>query len=115
MHWEKKICIRITLRRIVGTILAASVMVNLIIVGAVYGADSAPPAPTRTFVLSTSLPTNSLPIPGSTIEETVALALTLIPGVTLTDTSGFTLTNTFTPTQRSGDLPGWPLCIKKFY
>jgi hypothetical protein len=115
MHWEKKICIRITLRRIVGTILAASVVANLIIVGAVYGADSAPPAPTRTSESTTPLPTSSFRIPGATVEGTAILAWTPLPGVTLTDTPGVTLTNTFTPAQMSGDLPGWPLCIKRFY
>ena len=39
MHWEKKICIRLTIRRIVVTILAASAVTNLVIVGVVFGAD----------------------------------------------------------------------------
>ena len=52
MHWEKKICIRITIRRIVGTVLAASAVANLIIVGAVFGADASP-APTITSVPQT--------------------------------------------------------------
>jgi LysM repeat protein len=103
MHWEKEIRIRITWRRIVGTILAASTVANLVIAGAAYGAD-APPAPINTSVTLTSLPTSTVSMPGATAVETSALAA--FPGITPTDT--------FTPTQMANDAPGW-FCIKKFY
>jgi LysM repeat protein len=115
MQWEKKICIRITLRRIVGTILAASTVANLIIVGAVYGADSAPPAPARTIVPITSVSTATVSAPVSTVRETSISAATYIASVTLTNTLGITPADTFTPTQLPTDPPGWKLCIRKFY
>ena len=73
MHWEKKICIRITLRRIVGTILAASTVVNLVIAGVVFGADSPAPAPTITL----------MPIWWATKQEAKSRTITKakIPGV----------------------------------
>src|SRR5574341_1166715 len=40
MKWEKKICIRITMRRLVGAILIAASSINLIIVGAAVGSAS---------------------------------------------------------------------------
>ena len=105
MHWEKEIRIRITWRRIVGTILAASTVANLVIVGAVYGAD-APPAPINASVTLTSRSPSTVSMPGATAVETSTSALTPIPGITPTDT--------FTPTQMTDDPPGW-FCIKKFY
>jgi hypothetical protein len=53
MHGEKKICIRLTLRRIVGALMLASIAANLVIVGAVFGADSARMTPTVTALLTT--------------------------------------------------------------
>jgi hypothetical protein len=69
MHWEKEIRIRITIRRIVIAILAASTVVNLMIVGAVFGAESPPAAPTVTSALTTPLPTTTFFIPTSPFEE----------------------------------------------
>jgi hypothetical protein len=66
MHWEKRICIRITIRRIVGAILAASTVANVVIVGAVFGAESAPAAPTMTSTLITPLWTTTFfSLPGA--------------------------------------------------
>ena len=115
MHWEKKICIRITLRRIVGTILAASTVVNLVIAGVVFGADSPAPAPTVTWVPVTSLATSTFSTSPATAKEASPSASTDIPAVSSTDTPGIAPTDTSTPTQTSIDLPGWTLCIKKFY
>ena len=105
MHWEKKICIRLTIRRIVVTILAASAVINLVIVGVVFGADSPPAIPTATLVLPTPLSTNTFLIPISGAGE--APTLTQIPDTTLIDT--------FTPTLTSADPPIWIVCIKRFY
>lgn len=113
MHWEKEIRIRITLRRVVGTILAASTVANLIIAGAAFGADS-PPTPTITSVSLTSPSTSTASAPAATAVETLAPALTHIPGITPADTPGITPTDTFTPTYVTNDSPGW-FCIKKFY
>jgi LysM repeat protein len=106
MHWEKKICIRITIRRIVGTVLAASAVANLIIVGAVFGADASP-APTITSVPATSLTTSTLFIPVSGGEEKATLAPTHLPGATPVDA--------IAPTQATLVSPGWIVCIRKFY
>jgi len=89
MHWEKKICIRITLRRIVGTLVIASVVANLMIVGAVLGAESPSMTPTITALLTTPTRTNSpFAFPSSEVS-------TLTPAFTPTVTQ----TLTFTPTQ----------------
>jgi hypothetical protein len=108
MHWEKKICIRITIRRIVGAILAASIVANLVIVGAVFGAEP-PPAtltttatPTLTSALATSFLTITFIIPTSTAEEIVT-----------TQTSDAIPIDTFTPT--STEPPLWIICVKRFF
>lgn len=108
MHWEKEIHIRITWRRVVGTILTASTVANLIIVGAAFGAD-APPAPTITSVTLTSLSTSTVSVPAATLVDTSASALTHIPGITPTDTPGTP------PTDPLMDVSEWPLCIRKFH
>ena len=59
MHGEKKICIRLTLRRIVGALMLASIAANLVIVGAVFGADSARMTPTVTALFATPTWTGS--------------------------------------------------------
>src|SRR5687767_5903390 len=113
MHWEKEIRIRITWRRIVGTILAASTVANLVIAGAALGAD-APPACATSSVTLTSLSRPTVSAPASTVIETSAPALTHLPGITPagTDTPS---TDALTPTQTSTDVPVSILCIKKFY
>jgi LysM repeat protein len=114
MHWEKTICIRITVRRIVGAVLAASAVVNLVIVAAVVGADSptAPPetaaaAPLVSTVSSTPLPTTTFIIPTSTAGEVATFTATQVTGTVQADT--------YTPTQTSTGAPAWVLCVKKFY
>jgi hypothetical protein len=114
MHWEKEIRVRITVRRIVIAVLAASTVANLTIVGAVLGADSAPPAPIETPVSTAAFPTSTLSALTVT-EETSAPAWTPIPGVRITDSVTITPTATFLPVQTSTDRPLWPLCIRKFY
>jgi LysM repeat protein len=115
MHWEKTIHIRITLRRIVGTILATSTVANLIIAGAAYGAASDPPALTLTLAPATSSLTSTVTVSTSASAASEPSAVTHIPGVTLTETPGLTLTETLTVTQTPTDLSGWRLCIRKFY
>lgn len=109
MHWEKEIRIRITIRRIVIVILAASTVANLTIVGAVFGADSPPVTPTTTSASATAVSTITLLIPnsGATDEPTLTQQIpsvavptdTLAPAPTLTSTSS----------------PIWMVCIKRFY
>jgi LysM domain-containing protein len=109
MHWEKEIRVRITIRRIVIVILAASTVANLTIVGAVFGADSPPVTPTTTSASATPVSTITLLIPnsGATDEPTLTQQIpsvavptdTLAPAPTLTSTSS----------------PIWIVCIKRFY
>jgi hypothetical protein len=113
MHWEKTIHIRITWRRIVGTLLAASTVANLIIAGAVYGADSDPPVFTHTLLPMTSSLTDAVTVSTSASAPSQPLAGTYIPGVILSETP--TVTSTDTPTQISTDISTWRLCIRKFY
>jgi LysM domain len=105
MHWEKQICIRLTIRRIVVAILAVSAVTNLVIVGVVVGAESPKAVPTATAVLPTPLSTNTFLIPISGAGE--APTLTEIPDTTPIDT--------FTPTLTSTHPPIWIVCIKRFY
>ena len=104
MHWEKEIRVRITIRRIVIAILAASTVANLTIVGAVFGADSPQATPTATSALTMPLATNTFLIPISgTGEESTG---TQIPSTVTTDT--------FVPTLTSTSSPIWMVCIKRF-
>ena len=107
MHWEKEIRIRITIRRIVVAVLAASTVANLVIVGVVFGEDS-PTTPTVYPLLTvTPLPTIAVFVPTSLSGEPGIPTATQIPGVFPSDT--------FTPTPTSTDSPLWIVCIKRFY
>lgn len=105
MHWEKEIRVRITIRRLFIAILAASTVANLVIVGAVVGADAPSATPTATSVLAIPLSTNTFLIPISGTGEVPTL--TQIPGIAPTDT--------VTPVPTSTDSPVWFVCIKRFY
>src|SRR5574339_371874 len=107
MHWEKEIRIKLTIRHIVGTILAASAVANLMIVGAVYGAESAPTAPPVTLELTTAFPTTVFFTSTATLEGMPTLEPTQIPSVAPTDTP--------VPTQTATNLPVSMVCVKRFY
>lgn len=112
MHWEKKICFRLTLRRIVGAVLMAGIVANLIIVGAVFGADSAQAAPTLTSTLTSDLWTATFFVFTATAGEmptatqTATATQTLEPALTDTPTATQTPTNT--------DQPVATLCVVRF-
>ena len=106
MHWEKEIRIRITIRRVVIAVLAASTLANLMIVGAVFGADSPEAIPTTTSASVTPVSTITLliPISGGTEESTPTQQIpSAIP------------TETLAPTPTSTSSPIWMVCIKRFY
>jgi Ig-like domain from next to BRCA1 gene/LysM domain len=107
MHWEKEIRIRITIRRIVIAVLAASTVANLVIVGVVFGADSPPATLTVTSILTTASPTPTRLISPSLPGETATVGATEISGVTPT--------NPPVPTPTSTDSPIWMVCIKRFF
>jgi LysM repeat protein len=108
MHWEKKICIRITLRRLVGALVTASIVVNLAIVGAAFGAASPPTAPVLDLASVTASATDT-PV-GVTLTPSGSATLTLAP----TQTSTSSATHTPTPTQSSTPSPTLTSCVKRF-
>lgn len=112
MHWEKKICIRITLRRLVAAILAASTVVNLIIVGAVLVAAAPQDSPTMT---ETSTLTAVLAPPIGTMTFVVHTAtIELLITSTPTNTPSATPTETLTATATPSIPPVWTACVKRF-
>jgi LysM repeat protein len=86
MHWEKKICIRITTRRIIGAILAASAAVNLIIVGAALEAAAPIDESTATRTVTSTTP----------LEAPSIITTATISSETLTYTATLTITGTAT-------------------
>jgi len=112
MRWEKKICIRITTRRLAGGLLVASILVNLAIVGAVFGATdltpfstSTPPSETGLAASATNTPTP--PAPGS---ETLLPSPSQTPSPTDAQTKTPTGTFTAMPTVHLCSLTSsWPL------
>ncbi|HZJ25163.1 MAG TPA: LysM peptidoglycan-binding domain-containing protein, partial [Anaerolineales bacterium] len=107
MHWEKKICIRITIRRIVVALLTASAVANLVIAGVAFGADSAPMVASVTSTLTAPLVSTTTLTPTAT---TVGVS-TLDPSQTPVTTS----TDTAVPTETSVEQDIWIVCIKRFY
>ena len=107
MHWEKKICIRVTIRRIVVAVLAASAVANLVIAGVAFGADSAQTVSYVTSTLTTPPVTTSSSIASSTAGE----LSTSIPSQTPVTIS----TEIATLTDASVEQTIWILCIKRFY
>jgi len=114
MQWEKKICIRITARRIVAAILIAASSVNLVIVGAAFeAASTATPTPTLVTLTKTSTATFSLPT--ATPENTPTLISSPMKTPTLTSNPTFTSTPTATLTSTSTNLPTPTQCVPKTY
>ena len=117
MHWEKEIRIRITVRRIATIVLAASTVANMIIVGAVFGADSPTGVPTASPEWTSSLPAPTFLIPHSGGGGTSTPVAPISASTTPESTQPPTATPTELPalTQELVDSPGWNVCIKKFY
>ena len=107
MHWEKKICIRITIRRIVVALLTASAVANLVIAGVAFGADSAPMFASVTSTLTTPLMDTT---PLTATAQTVGVS-TPDPSQTPVTTS----TDMAVPTEASVEPAIWIVCIKRFY
>ena len=102
MKWEKKICIRITFRRIVVAILIAASSVNLIIVGAAFEAASFA-TPTWTSLALTQILSATFSVPIATSGNPIAQSSSTVEIVTLT--SSPTSTSTPTPTDTSTSTP----------
>jgi len=114
MQWEKKICIRITARRIIVAILIAASSANLIIVGAAFEAASIPTS-TPTSLSPNQILTLTFGVPTATIVDTVVPASSTVETLTVTNspTSTFTLTATPTITPTSSPIP--TVCVLKSY
>lgn len=112
MQWEKIICFRITLWRIVSALLMASIVANLIIVGAVLGADPLQNDPTITSTWTTDPGTATFLVSTATVgtiliaTQTAAATDTPEPTPTETPSATQTPTNTNLPTVTS--------CVKRF-
>ena len=108
MQWEKKICFRITLRRIVIALVMASIVANLIIVGAVLGADAPQNASTITSTWTSDPRTATFLVSTATAGEkaTITTIATNTPTPTETPTSTQPPTNT--------DLPTVTSCVMRF-
>ena len=115
MHWEKTITIHLTLRSLVGAILTASTVVNLLIVGAAYGANVLPATPTLTATVTTAVSTTAVINPTWTVKAMLTSTLDQIPGSTPTNTPSITPRNTLAPTETSTDVPLSIVCVKRFY
>jgi LysM repeat protein len=110
MQWEKKICIRITTRRIAGAILIATSSMNLMIVGAVIEAASTDTS-TPTSSLIAQIRTPAFFFPTTTQWATASFTpmrtdvISQTPVTTSThtiippDTPSAALTHTFVPTE----------------
>jgi len=109
MHWEKEIRFRITIRRVVIVILAASTVANLTIVGAVFGADSPEVTPTTTLASATAVSTITLLIPNSGATDEPTLTQQIPSAAVPTDTLAPA------PILTSTSSPIWMVCIKRFY
>jgi len=107
MHWEKKICIRITVRRIVVAVLTASAVANLVIAGVVFGADSAPMVAPVTWTLTTPL-VNTIPLTSTATAMGISTPNPSQTPVTIS-------TDMAVPTEASVQQAIWIVCIKRFY
>jgi LysM repeat protein len=99
MQNEKKICCRITPRRILGAIVLAATVVNLITVGAVFQVTVPESAPTDTVTATqaTDFMTGTFAV--LTATEGITPTPTWTPTATATLTSMFTATYTSSPTS----------------
>ncbi len=100
MRKEKEICIRITPRRFVSTILLAASALNLIIVGAMFEVTYSTATPTMSPVSATIVPATTFFIPTFTVWETFTPVFTDTPTQlpSVMPTYMITTTNTFTQT-----------------
>ncbi len=118
MKWEKKICIRITFRRIVVAILIAASSLNLIIVGAAFEAASTNAGTQTSLALTQIQSMTSYVVTATdglesvqTFDPTGIATLTSSPTSTSTPTPTYTSTSTSTSTSS----PTATLCAVRSY
>lgn len=116
MQKAKKICCQITPRRVMGTILIAASVVNLLIVGAVYK-TAVPDATPTNSVSPTSSPVVFLP-PNATNEIPAATEIswtsTSLPTATFTASPTYTFTLTPTATFTNTPSPSPTACVPQY-
>jgi len=113
MRWKKKICIKITARRIAAAILIAASSVNLIIVGAAYEAAPATITPIPTSLSLNQDLTMTFTIPTATTGNLIVP--TSLPVETSTLTGSPTFPPTATPTSTPTNSPTSTQCVPKYY
>ena len=115
MPKARKICCRITPRRIMGGILIAATVVNLIIVGAVYQVSVPDVVPTITASPTSSPIVFTFVPPTVEIPTQISLTPTNVPTQTYTatptDTTTLTPTETSTPTSTNTPTPSPTQCM----
>jgi len=112
MRKEKRNCFRFTQNRVLGAVLVAVSIINLMVVGAVYSAAPFSPVPAATTTIVTQLPLTESFTPASTLTptETLTPTATQTPTSTATQTPSVTLTDLFTPTVCMPPV-GWVIYI----
>jgi LysM repeat protein len=118
MRKARKICCRITPRRIMGGVLIAATVVNLIIVGAVYQVSVPDVVPTITASPTSSPIAFTFVPPSVEIPTQISLTPTGLPTQTYTatptDTPTLTPTETFTPTSTDTPSPTPTQCVPQY-
>jgi LysM repeat protein len=120
MQKNKKICFCITPGRIMGAVLLAASVVNLIIVGTAFELTFPDPVPatitaTQMALTATETPSAATVAPRYIFTATVEPTGTLTPTFTLTPTATFTSTSTNTSTPTGTPLPPPTQCTARFY
>jgi LysM repeat protein len=121
MQKNKKICFCITPGRMMGAVLLAASIVNLIIVGAAFELTFPDPVPTITVtatqmaLTATGTPSASTVAPGYLFTATVEPTGTPTPTFPLTPTATLTSTPTNTSTPTATPLPPPTQCTARFY
>ena len=118
MDKQKKMCCRITPRRVMGAILLATTAVNLVIVGAAFkvsfpgAVPTTPVAQTTTAVQTTDPATMTFFF--LTATEADITQITLIPPDAPTETATFRPTDTLTSTFTNTALPSSTPCVPQY-
>ena len=112
MQKAKKICCRITPRRVMSAVVLAASTVNLIIVGAAFEVSSRATIAVLTIVQTIPAVTTTFFVPTATAAEPTAV--TLIPSAEPTLTATSTLTETPTPTVTTTNLPSPTHCVPRY-
>lgn len=112
MQKVRKICCRITPRRILGSILVAASLVNMIIVGVVFEVSLPAAIPPINTIGSSAAATKTFFVPTATAAESTPT--TLVPSSESTQTASSTATETSTATNTATNLPSSTACAQRY-